>query len=160
MGAVVVEADPVADGVCRMLDAVETLSVDALFLQCSDDAFNHAVLLGAVRCDELLLQPIAADKRRVSPTGEDEAIVGPQKELAIHLAQGTEPADQRMLQCAGSSRGLAGSRQMPAQKLAGMTVNHQGQRGPVAAPGPDATHIRRPALVRGCRDRCASGCKR
>ena len=45
----------------------------------------------------------------VDQSSEDQAIVGPQQELARHLAQGAEPADQRVLQRAGSSRGLAGA---------------------------------------------------
>lgn len=52
--AVVVEADPVADGACRVLYAVEALAVDALFFQCPDHTLDHAVLLRAMRRDELL----------------------------------------------------------------------------------------------------------
>ncbi len=57
----VVEADPVTDGACRVLDAVEPLAMDALFFDRADDALDHAVLLGAMWGDELLLQAIAAD---------------------------------------------------------------------------------------------------
>ena len=74
---VVVEADPVADGPRRVLDAVESLAVNALFLQRPDHTLNHTVLLRAVRCDELLLQAVAFHKRGVIPAGEDQAIVGP-----------------------------------------------------------------------------------
>ena len=42
---VAVEADPVADGACCVLDAVEALAMDALFLERSDHALDHAVLL-------------------------------------------------------------------------------------------------------------------
>jgi hypothetical protein len=35
--SVVVEADPVADGACRVLDAVEALAVNALLLQRPDE---------------------------------------------------------------------------------------------------------------------------
>ena len=69
--AVVLEADPVADGACRVLDAVETLALDALLFQCPDDAFDHAVLLRAVWRDELLLQAVAADQRGVAPRCEE-----------------------------------------------------------------------------------------
>jgi hypothetical protein len=57
LAAVVVEADPVIDGAGRMLNAVEPLARDAPFLERPD----HAVLLRAMRRDELLLQPIAVD---------------------------------------------------------------------------------------------------
>jgi len=59
---VVVEADPFADGVLRMLDSLEALAVDALLLHRPDDALDHAVLLRTVRGDELLLQPVASDQ--------------------------------------------------------------------------------------------------
>ena len=70
----VVEADPVADGACRVLDAVEALAMDALLFQRPDHAFDHAVLLRAMRRDELLLQAIASDQRGVAAAGEDEAV--------------------------------------------------------------------------------------
>ena len=69
--AMIVEADPVTDGAGRMLDAVEALAVDALLLQSADYALDHAVLLRAVRRDELLLQAVAFDQGGVFPTGEE-----------------------------------------------------------------------------------------
>lgn len=74
---VVVEAEPVADGPRSMLDAVEALAMSALFFQRPDHTLNHAVLLRAVRCDELLFQAAAFHQRGVFPAGEDQAIVGP-----------------------------------------------------------------------------------
>lgn len=41
-----------------MLMALEAVTVDALFLQGADASLEHPVLLGAVRRDELLLEPI------------------------------------------------------------------------------------------------------
>lgn len=69
--AVVVEADPVADGARCMLDAVEALAMDALLLQRPDHTLDHAILLWAVWGDELLLQPIAADQCRELAAGEE-----------------------------------------------------------------------------------------
>ncbi|MCB6180237.1 recombinase family protein [Rhodobacter sp. Har01] len=43
------------------MDAVEALAVDALLLERSDHAFDHAVMLRAVRGDELLFQAVAAN---------------------------------------------------------------------------------------------------
>ena len=43
--AVVVDADPVTDGACCVLDAVEALVMDALLFQRPDHALDHAVLL-------------------------------------------------------------------------------------------------------------------
>lgn len=69
--AVVVEGDPVADGAGRVLDAVEALAMDALLFERPDHALDHAVLLRALRRDELLFQSIAADEGGVAPTGEE-----------------------------------------------------------------------------------------
>ena len=69
--SVVVEADPVADGSRRVLDAVEALAMDALFFQCPDHTLDHAILLRAMRRDELLLQAVASDQRGVAAAGEE-----------------------------------------------------------------------------------------
>lgn len=58
--AVVVEANPVTDDACGVLDAFEAMPVSALLFQRPDHALDHAILLRAVRGDELLLQAIAA----------------------------------------------------------------------------------------------------
>jgi hypothetical protein len=46
-----------------MLNAVEALAMDALFIEGSDYTLDHAVLLGAMPRDELLFQPIATNQR-------------------------------------------------------------------------------------------------
>ena len=109
-----------------MLKAIEELAMDALFLERSDYTHDHAVLLGAMRSDELLFQPIAAQQGGLSPTGEDEAILRHQTELAHDLSQGDELADQGMLKGAGGSRSLARSGQMPAQKFADAAIDGEG----------------------------------
>ena len=60
--AVVVEADPVADGARRVLDTVEPLAVNALLLDRPHDSFDHAVLPGTMWGDELLLQAITPNQ--------------------------------------------------------------------------------------------------
>jgi hypothetical protein len=45
----VVELDPIDDRPTGMLLTLEAMSVHALLFQRSDEAFDHAVLLGAVR---------------------------------------------------------------------------------------------------------------
>ena len=62
------------------------MAVNTLLLECPDDALDHAVLLGAVWGDELLLQPVAAHQSREVAAGEHEAIVGPQQELLLDPA--------------------------------------------------------------------------
>lgn len=145
--AVVVEADPITDDAGRMLDALEAMAMNALLPECADDALDHAVLLGAAWGDELLLQPVAAHQGREVTAGEDQAVVRPQQELLIYLSQGAEPSDQSVLQGRAGGGGLARAGQVPAQKLTGVTVDHQRERCPAILAGPDAGQIRRPALV-------------
>ena len=106
----VIELDPVADGAGRVLDALEAVAVNALLLQRPDHTLDHAVLLGAMRGDELLSQAVASHQGRVVAAGEDQAIVGAQQELVADAAKGSEAADQGVFQGACGRRGLAGPR--------------------------------------------------
>ena len=47
----------------------------ALIFQGSDEPLDHAVLLGAIRRDELLAQAVASDQGRVASVGEDQAVI-------------------------------------------------------------------------------------
>jgi hypothetical protein len=58
-----------------MLDRLEALPMDALLFQGTDHALGHAVLLRAMRRDELLAQSVAAYQRRVASRGKHQAIV-------------------------------------------------------------------------------------
>ncbi len=127
--AVIVEADPVADGACCVLDAVKAVAMHALLLERPDHTLDHAVLLRAMGRDELLLQPVAADECCELAAGKNQAVVRSQQELLRDPAQGAEPGDQGMFQRTGCCRGLARARQMPAQQLAGVAIDDQGQRG-------------------------------
>jgi len=69
-------------------------AVDALFLQRSDYPLEQTGLLGAMRCDELLAQPIAADEGGACPAGKNQPAVRPPYESARHLAQAAAPVDQ------------------------------------------------------------------
>lgn len=69
--AVVVEADPVTDDAGRVLDALEAMAMNTLLLERADAPLDHAVLLRAMRGDELLLQAIAADQGREVAAGEE-----------------------------------------------------------------------------------------
>ncbi len=67
----VVEADPFTDDTRCVLLSFEAMAMHALFFQRSDHAFDHSVLLRAVRRDELLSKPVAAHHPGVSPRRED-----------------------------------------------------------------------------------------
>lgn len=125
--AAIVKGNPVTDDAHRVLEAFEAVAMYALLLQRPDEALDHAVLLRAVRGDELLLQPVAADYGCEVMAGEDQAIVRPQQELVFDTTQGAEPRDQGMLKGGAGRCRLARFRKVPAQQLAGVAVDHQGQ---------------------------------
>lgn len=105
--SVVVEADPVSDDAGSVLEAFKAVPVDTLFLQGTDDALDHAVLLRAVRGDELLAQAVAADQRGVGPAGKNQAVVTSKQERLLDPAECSEPGDQRLFKGAAGGRCLA-----------------------------------------------------
>ena len=72
---VVVEADPLSDDARGVLLGFEAVTLYALLCQRPDDPFDHAVLLRAVRRDELLPEAITAHEARVGPRGKNEPVV-------------------------------------------------------------------------------------
>ena len=101
-----------------------------LVLERADHPLDHAVLLRAVGSDELLLQPIVFDQRRVAVAGKNQAIVGPQQERMFDLAQAPVSSNQRLLQGRLRCLGSATAAQVPTLQLSTVAVNHQGRRGP------------------------------
>ena len=79
----VVETDPVADHTAGVLQGLESVTMNALVLEGSDDPLDHAVLFGAVGRDELLTQAIAFDQGRVATAGEDQSVIRSQKERRL-----------------------------------------------------------------------------
>lgn len=94
----VVELDPAADHAHGVLLGFEAVAVHALLLQRPDHALHHAVLLRAVRGDELLLQAVAAHQPRVRTTGENQAVVRPQQERRGDAPKRAVARDQHLLQ--------------------------------------------------------------
>lgn len=143
----VVEADPVCDHAAGVLEGLEPVAVHALVFERSDHAFDHAVLLRAVRGDEFLLQTIALDQRRVAAAGEHQSVVRPQQERVLDLAQAAVAGDQRLLQRRLGGLGAAAAAEVPTQQFAAVAVDHQSQRSPPITPRPHAAQVRRPTLV-------------
>lgn len=73
--AVVVKADPITDDTAGVLQCLGAVAVGALLLERADDTLYHAVLLRAVRRDELLAQPVASHQGGVVPAGKHQAVV-------------------------------------------------------------------------------------
>lgn len=57
-----------------MLQCLEAIALSALFLERANDTLDHAVLLRAVRRDELLAQPVASHQGGVVPTGKRPSV--------------------------------------------------------------------------------------
>ena len=135
--SVIVKTYPVAYNAAGVLDILEAMPMRALFFERTDDTLNHAVLLRAVRRDELLAQPVASRQRGVAARREDQSVVRSQQERRRHAPQCSETGDQGVFQGTASGAGLAATRQMPAEQLAGMTVDQQRQRGSAIPARPD-----------------------
>ena len=95
---VVIKANPVPDHATCVLQGLKPVTMNALILYGSDDSLDHAVLLGAVRRDELLAQAVAFDQGRVASAGEDEAVVRSQRERRLDAAEMAVSSNQRLLQ--------------------------------------------------------------
>ena len=63
----VVEADPFTDDARGVLLGFKTMTMHGLLFQCSDNAFDHPVLLWAMWRDELLAKTVAAHHACVCP---------------------------------------------------------------------------------------------
>jgi len=74
----VVPTDPVCNHSAGVLQGFKPVAMHALVFERADNSLNHAVLLGAVGRDELLLQAIAFDQGRVAAAGKSQAVIGPQ----------------------------------------------------------------------------------
>ena len=83
----VVPADPICNHSAGVLRGFEPVAMRALVFDRADHALNYAILLRAVRRDEFLLQPVALDQGRVAAAGEYQAVIGPQQEWMLDLAQ-------------------------------------------------------------------------
>lgn len=103
----VIEADPIPDLATGVLQGLEPVAMNAFILEGSDEPLGHAVLLGAVGCDELLAQAIAFDQSRVALAGEDQSVVRSQKEKRLDTAQMVISSNQSLLQCRFSRLGSA-----------------------------------------------------
>lgn len=97
---VVVDIDPVANYPVGVLQALETVAMDALLFHRPDQSFsfNQPVLLRCVGRDELLLQSIAFDQCRIAPTGKDQAIVQAEQEGFPNLVENLEAGSQGLFQ--------------------------------------------------------------
>ena len=67
--------------------AFEAMPMDALLLEGPDDAFDHSILLRAMRGDELLFKAIASNETGVIPARKNQAIVRTKQKGVLNSAQ-------------------------------------------------------------------------
>ena len=94
--AVVIKMDPITDRPTGMLQCFKPLPMDALLFQGPDHPLHHAVLLRAMRRDELLFQPVASDQGCEASAGKDQAVVRPQQKLSCYSAKGAVSGNQEI----------------------------------------------------------------
>ena len=148
----VIKLDPIGQYTAGMLERFEAMAVDTLLFDRADHVLDKTILLGAMRRDEFLLQPVAPHERRVAATRKHQSVIGAQEKRRWDAAQRAESCDQRVFEGGRRRRRLPTPRQMSAQQFSRVTVDHQRERGPAIATGPDSAEIRRPAHIGGRRD--------
>lgn len=94
----VVDLNPVGDRTASLLHGLEALAMCALLFAGANHTLSHAVMLRAVRRDELLAQTAATYQGRVSAAGKDGPIVTSRQEWLRYPPKRAEAGDQRMLQ--------------------------------------------------------------
>ncbi len=124
---VVVEADPLCDDTRGVLLSFKAMTMHALLFQSTDDPFDHAVLLWAVRRDELLSKTKTTHEARVGPRGKNEPVVRPQQERRRNPPECPEPHDQRLLERRHRRCCLTASRELPPEQFSRVTVDDEGQ---------------------------------
>jgi hypothetical protein len=100
---VVVPPDPSPHRPARLDEAREAVLPNALLLEATKEALDHPVLLRRVRNDVLLLEAVAAHHGHEDLRAEDEAVVTPQDERLVLVADAAVP--ERVFQgCRGNVR--------------------------------------------------------
>lgn len=94
----VVEADPLSDDARSVLLGLEAMTVYAPLLPDPADALDHAVMLRAVRRNEVLTKAITAREARIGPRDECEVVVGSQQERRRDASERPEPRHRRVLE--------------------------------------------------------------
>ena len=110
----VVEAYPVTDDTACVLQGLKAMTMRALLLERTDDPLGHAVLLWAMRRDELLAQAIAAYQCGIAARGKNQAVIRAQQERLGYATQRPEAGDQRRLQGCTSGTSLCNDPAKPA----------------------------------------------
>ena len=143
----VVETNPVRYHPTRMLQRLKPLPVHTLLLDRTNDPLHQTVLLRAMRRDEFLLQAIAFNQPCVAAACEHQPVVASQQKRHYDSSKRAITVDQGLLQGRLCRARLGRSRQVPAQDLSGVAIDHHGQTRPTIASRPNAAQVRCPMFI-------------
>ena len=119
----VIEGYPVTKNTAGVLDRFKAVAMHTLFLDRSNESFDHAVLLWAMRGNELLLQSVALHQGCVAAGSKNQPVIRPKQEWCVDSAQGAIPADQGLLQSGFGSTSPTRAGEMPTQQLPSMAIH-------------------------------------
>lgn len=102
---------------------------------------RRAILLRAVRADELLLKTIAFDHLPVVATGEYEPIIRAKQERLFDPAECAEAGDERLLKRGHRRRGFSARREVPAEQFAGVAIHDRRWCRPAILASPHAGQV-------------------
>ncbi len=94
---IIVKGNPIAYNPICMFNGFEAVSVNALFFHCSDNTFDHSILLRVMRSYELLFETITSNHGCEVPAGKNQSIVRAELEFPIDTTKCSKSTDQSML---------------------------------------------------------------
>src|SRR5262245_11945097 len=115
------------------LEADEAVLPDAFLLQAAEEALDDPVLLGRVRRDELLHEPVVSTRRPKVSTLIDQTVVGADDGGSSAGAQGAEPFQTGLLERPLGLLGPPAQGELVADELPVVAINHPGEMGPAVA---------------------------
>jgi hypothetical protein len=106
---------------------------DIFLLQAAEESLDDSILLGCVRSDELLRQPIVATGRTESPALKDESVVASHDGSCTFGFQGAKPGNAGLLDRPLGFLRPTSRDKLPTPQLPIMAVDHPHQVGPAIA---------------------------
>src|SRR6266581_4999483 len=143
----VVPADPRTQLAPGVFEADEVVLPDAFLLQAAEEALDDSILLGRIRCDELLHKPVVSTRRAKASTLIDQAVVGADDRRSAARAQGAEPFQTGLLERPLGLLRPPAPGELVADELPVVAIDHRGERGPAVAATVHVGQVRRPPLV-------------
>ena len=126
----VVPDEPSSEALLRVCKIVKLMLPDTFLLETAEEAFDDAILLGRIRRDEFLGQPIIAARRPEPATLKDQPIVTANDRHGALWAQCPESMQARGFQGPFRLFGSAAQGELIANDFAIMAINHRGQMRP------------------------------